>query len=151
MTTVLYWKPVYVTMWPSSFISTLKGKNVLTTSSRACVCVCLFPFIAFWGVLMKCLKWLQDLILFHWKSLQSDTADVLHAGRRQSAARNSSLTCTLRSIFPPWSIQNPVDTFAVASSKAVSRSDCQIVPLSQNDTLLKRVYKLILTALLRGR
>lgn len=64
----------------------------------------------------------------------------LHAGRRQSAARSSSLTCRPKSTLPPWSIQNPADTFAVASSKAASRSDWHIVVLSQNVTLPKHVY-----------
>lgn len=56
MKTVLCWKPVFVTMWPSWWISTLRGTNGLTTTE--CFWVCAFVL---WGVLV--VIWLQGLCL----------------------------------------------------------------------------------------
>lgn len=73
----------------------------------------------------------------------------LHAGRRPSVTRNFSSTCWPRSIFPPWSIRNHVDTFVVVSSKAVSRSDWLLcIALSLNNEVLKLVCILMITACL---
>lgn len=118
MKTVLSWKLGSVTTWPGWCLLTLKGNSVLTFEGVSV----LLPFLKLFIWVMP--PWLQHLLLFHWNSPSVwRSSFFLYAGRRQSATRNSSLTCRPRSILPPWSIQSPVDTFAVVSSKAVSGSD----------------------------
>ena len=98
--TVLCWKLVSVTMLPTWWLSTLIGNNLVTTT-----------------------MW-SSVSFYPWLEPHPDTAAVLHSGRRLNAARNSFLTSRPKTMLPPWSIQNPAGTSAVASSKAANRSDC---------------------------
>lgn len=98
MKTVLCWKPVFVTMWPSWCVSTLRGTDDPATTQCAC-----------------------DHLLQG--EPRSDTAALLHAGRRRSTARNILKTCRPRSTNPPWSVLTLVDFFVAATWRAASRSD----------------------------
>lgn len=86
---------------------------------RVLVCVC----VSARAWLCVCPLWCPCDYLARGSGPQSDTAALLHAGRRRSAVRNSSWTFRPRRVLPPWSIPNLVAISAVASFKAVSRSD----------------------------